>query len=262
MSLTGKTKAGSYKDLLQMNNGNSGVDTTTRNVVDGEGTASALSLSDDQITVIPQDDDTTDVFSVSDKDSNRLFKVDSSNDLVKAGIGQHIVNTQVKGFNLASANSQPTTTDTWGLMSAQGESTFGSEVTFGTGSTPATSYTISNNAHDVVMGMWYVPFNITIDSCNVWFGADAATGDAVKFSVMSYTVDSANGSTSGDLSSGSEACVSPSTVTGSGYEQAYYQALTVSSANVDAGKAIMAFAHQNGTNSDLTVNMQLVYHLR
>ena len=47
MSLTGKTKAGSYKDILQMNNSNSGVDGATRNVVDGEGTASAIYISDD-----------------------------------------------------------------------------------------------------------------------------------------------------------------------------------------------------------------------
>ena len=49
MSLTGKTKASTYKDLLQMNNSNSGIDTTTRNIVDGEGTASAISISDDQV---------------------------------------------------------------------------------------------------------------------------------------------------------------------------------------------------------------------
>ena len=262
MSLTGKTKAGSYKDLLQMNQNNTGIGTSAKPIVDGEGTASALSISDDQVIIQPQNDDTTDVLMASDKDGNRLFKVDSTNDLVKAGAGQHIVNTQVKGFNIASPNSQPTTTDTWEMMSAQGESRFGAQVTFGTGSTPATSYTISNNAHDVVQGMWYVPFNITIDSCNVWFGADAATGDAVKFSVMSYTVDSAGGITSGDLSSGTELCNQSLAISGQGYEQAYYKALTIASANVDAGKVIVACVHQNGTNSDLTVNMQLVYHLR
>ena len=79
---------------------------------------------------------------------------------------------------------------------------------------------------------------------------------------MSYTVDSANGSTGGDLSSGVENCVSPATITGAGYEQAYYQALTVSTADVDAGKVVCAFVSQDGTNSDLSVNMQLVYHLR
>ena len=79
---------------------------------------------------------------------------------------------------------------------------------------------------------------------------------------MSYTVDSDNGSSGGDLSSGVENCVSGSAITSAGYEQAYYQALNISTANVDAGKIIMAFCHQDGTNSDLSVKMQLVYHLR
>ena len=262
MSLTGKTKASSYKDLLQMDNSNSGIGTAARNVLDGEGTASALNLSDDQLLIQPQNDDTTDVFSVSDKDSNRLFKVDSINDLVKAGIGQHIVNTQVKGFCLTSVNSLPSTTDTWTALSSIGSARFTAAVELGTGSTPATTYTIATTADDIVQTMWYVPFNITIDSCNVWFGADDASGDNVKFSVMSYTVDSTNGLGGGDLSAGAENCVSPSTITGAGYEQAYYQALTVSTADVDAGKIILAAVHQNGTNADLTVNMQLVYHLR
>ena len=56
MSLTGKTKANSYKDILQMNNSNSGVDTTVRNVVDGEGTASAISICDDAFQIKPQND--------------------------------------------------------------------------------------------------------------------------------------------------------------------------------------------------------------
>ena len=79
---------------------------------------------------------------------------------------------------------------------------------------------------------------------------------------MSYTVDSANGSTGGDLSAGVENCVSPATISGAGREQAYFQALTVSTADVDAGKVIMACVAQDDVNSDLTVNMQLVYHLR
>jgi len=132
----------------------------------------------------------------------------------------------------------------------------------GTGGTPATTYTISTTGDDMVSCFWYLPFNITIDSCRVWFGADAASGDVVKFSVMSYTVDSGNGSTSGDLTSGVENCVSPATITSAGYEQAYTQALTVSTANVDSGKMIGAFVHQNGTNADLSIQLQLVYHLR
>ena len=86
MSLTGKTKASTYKDILQMNNSNSGVDGTTRNVVDGEGTASALRMSSEKVLIIPDANDSTNTFLVQDKDSNSLLTVDSTNDLVKAGI--------------------------------------------------------------------------------------------------------------------------------------------------------------------------------
>ena len=261
MSLTGKTKASTYKDILQMNNSNSGVDGTTRNVVDGEGTASALRMSSEKVLIKPDASDSTNAFLVQDKDSNSLLTVDSSNDLVKAGIGQHIVNTNIQQFGLSSYIGLPSASDTWTAL-ANPTHRLQVGVTAGTGSTPATSVTIATTADDMVGIMWYVPFNISIDSCNVWFGADAAGGDVVKFSVMSYTVDSANGSTGGDLSSGVENCVSPSTITGAGYEQAYYQALTVSTADVDAGKVVCAFVSQDGTNSDLSVNMQLVYHLR
>tara|TARA_R100001594_G_scaffold65324_2_gene99537 strand:- start:944 stop:1729 length:786 start_codon:yes stop_codon:yes gene_type:complete len=261
MSLTGKTKAASYKDLLQVNNSNNGVDATARIVKDGEGTASAINIAEDILMVQPKDDDNTDVFSVRDKDGNRLLQVDSSNDLVKAGIGLHIANTQIQQFGFSSASALPSSTNTWTALPA-GQRLGGTAVEFGTGSSPATSLTIASTADDVVPCFFYVPINITIDSCNVWYGADASSGDTVKFSVMSYTVDSSNGATGGDLSSGTENCASVGAVAGAGYEQAYIQNLTVSSADVDAGKVIMAFVHQNGTNADLSVNMQLVYHLR
>ena len=261
MSLTGKTKSSTYKDLLQMNNSNSGVDTTTRNVVDGEGTASVLNLSDDVLKVTPQTDDTTGVFNVTDISGNTLLNVDSSNDLVKAGIGQHIVNTQTKEFFMSSSSSNPDTADTWTALQAN-PCALVADMEMGTGATPATTLTIASTASTTVQHLWYVPLNITIDKCIVWFGASSANGDVVKFSVMSYAVDSSNGSTSGDLSGGTEVCVSPSTITGAGREQAYYQSLTISSADVNAGRMIMACVSQDGTNSDLTISMQLMYHLR
>ena len=57
---------------------------------------------------------------------------------------------------------------------------------------------------------------------------------------MSYDIDTSNSATGGDLSNGVENCVSPSTITNAGYEQAYFQALTVSTSDVDEGKLIIA----------------------
>jgi len=48
MSLTNKTIANTYKDLLQIDNGNNGVTTSTKAVKSGDGTSSCLSICDDQ----------------------------------------------------------------------------------------------------------------------------------------------------------------------------------------------------------------------
>ena len=226
MSLTGKTKASTYKDMLVISNSNNGMSSSVKAIEGGDGTASALSIGTRNLLFKPTIDNTS-AFQVQDADGNTQFLVDTTNDLVKAN--GNVVNTNIQQFGLSSYLSLPSASDT---------------------------------ADDMVGIMWYVPFHITIDSCHAWFGADAASGDVVKFSVMSYTVDTANGSTGGDLSSGVENCVSPTTIAGAGYEQAYYQALTVSTPDVNQGKVICAFVAQDGTNSDLSVNMQLVYHLR
>lgn len=50
-SLTDKTIGSTYKDLLQVSNSNSGVDSTTRSVSDGEGTDSALQISSSTVNI-------------------------------------------------------------------------------------------------------------------------------------------------------------------------------------------------------------------
>tara|TARA_R110000737_G_scaffold109266_1_gene142189 strand:- start:49 stop:1611 length:1563 start_codon:yes stop_codon:yes gene_type:complete len=48
-TLTGKLISNTYKDLLQVSNGNDGVDSTVRFVSDGEGTNSALKISNSEV---------------------------------------------------------------------------------------------------------------------------------------------------------------------------------------------------------------------
>ncbi len=50
-ALTGKKPKDTYKDLLQVSNANNGIDNTLRPVEDGEGTASALQLAADRISL-------------------------------------------------------------------------------------------------------------------------------------------------------------------------------------------------------------------
>lgn len=61
MSLTGKKPGESYKDLLQLDNSNSGVDGTLRNVKDGDGASTPLQLSTAAVAVTSTPLNTTDV---------------------------------------------------------------------------------------------------------------------------------------------------------------------------------------------------------
>ena len=103
--------------------------------------------------------------------------------------------------------------------------------------------------------------DITIDRVIWWHGADAATGDTTRAHLMGYDIVTTAGSTSGDLSNG-VVLADGADVTNAGYEQAYYQQLTIQSANVDAGKAIFFTFRSDSINSDFTINATVKYHLR
>ena len=62
--LTGKSIATVYKSLLRVDDNANGIDAAVESVTDGEGTKSALSLSDDQVGIGPRNDDTTSAFYV------------------------------------------------------------------------------------------------------------------------------------------------------------------------------------------------------
>jgi hypothetical protein len=51
MTLIGKTPANSYKDILTIDNANSGIDATLRPIEDGEGTECPLQLSSDKVNI-------------------------------------------------------------------------------------------------------------------------------------------------------------------------------------------------------------------
>ena len=137
----------------------------------------------------------------------------------------------------------------------------GSYITLGTGTNPDTSKTISILAPNLVGKFWYVMDNITIDRV-IWFsGADEATGDTTRAHLMSYDIDTGNGSTGGDISNGT-VLADGADITNAGKEQTYYQQMTIQSADVDAGKAIFFAFRMDSVNSDYTVRATIKYHLR
>ena len=260
--LTGKTIASAYKSILRVDDDTNGVDTSLESVTDGEGTASAISLSDDTLTVIPQNDDTTAAFRVRAKGGTVLLAVDSTNSVVKANVGQDIVNTMYATFHMNSSWWAAAADDTHTALAYGANQIASNPVGFGTGTDPATTFTTAEGTGtrggELVPCLWYVQDNITIDAITSIEGADAATGDTTRMHLMSYTFNS--GSTSA-LASGAVLAYN-SDVTNAGSEQAYKSTWTISSGDVDAGKVIMAFLKSDSINSDYSANIFIKYHLR
>ena len=259
--ITGKTPSTTYKDLLKVENSNSGVDDTLRQVESGDGTGSALYIEKNSIKVMPTDDGIA-VLDVHDKDGSSIFKIDTTNDLVSA-LG-HYTNIQYAHFGISSTLSPNYAANThypvpFNMLSLSATET---DVDFGTGTDPDDTFTTANTdtqyASQIVPMIWRVPDNITIDSISHIEGADAATGDTTRMHLKSFT-----------FTSGATACLTAgallaynSDVTNAGNEQPYLSGWTVSSPSVDAGKVILCFFRSDSVNSDFSLSVIVKYHLR
>jgi len=263
--LTGETIAGTYKSLLRTEDNSAGVSNTLKRIQDGEGTSSCAEIADDAFRITPQDDDGTGVFSVRDKDSNYLLRVNSDDDVVKVNGGQEIANTQYAYFGVNYVDFSDSAANTHMAIpfgAAGGGATGTNDVDFGTSTDPATTFTTADTdtqyASQIVPMMWFVPDNITINSVTAIEGADNATGDTTRLHLFSYT-----------FNTGSTSCLTAGTllahnsdVTNAGNEQAYKTTFTIDSADVDGGKVILAFMRSDSVNSDYSVNITVKYHLR
>jgi|TARA_Y100000015_G_scaffold43196_1_gene52929 hypothetical protein len=259
MSLTGKTPKDTYKDLLHTDNSNNGVDSTLRTIKSGNGNESSLLVSDRSLKVVSNTNNTS-AFLVNNASDAEKFKVDTTNDQVKA-LGTH-VHTQYAHFGMSPHDSSSILADRH--VGVPFENNFGTSLYplyIGTGTDPDTSFTTANSnnqrASTLSACMWYVPSNISIDAVYSVEGADAASGDTTNMHLMSYTFNS--GSTSA-LADGTLLAHSADRVN-AGSEQAYLSTWTIDSASVAAGKIILATFRQDGTNSDYTVNITVKYHL-
>ena len=262
MSLSGKTIKNSYVDLLQLDNSNSGVPTSVVTIKDGAGSSTALQISDDNVRIIPQNDDTTTALDVRAKGTgNPVLSVDTTNELVSAS--GNIVNTQYVYFSIGGGESTYFTVNTHTAItfSSANFSTVAFPPTFGTSTDPATTFTTADSngerASDLVPTMWYISDNMVIDAVYSIEGADAATGDTTRMHLMSY-----------DFTSGATACLTNGTllahnsdVTNAGSEQPYLSTWTIDSSSVASGKVILALFRSDSVNSDYSVNIKVKYHL-
>ena len=257
MALTNKTIASTYGDMLQIDNSGSGRTASGTVVKDGLGQSTALTLGQNKLHVKPASDQ-TDAMVVETAGGTDLLTVDTTNSAVKVGTTQNYANTQVQRF--AVMDLQPVA-DTHTTMMVDGVfNALMASVTFGTGTDPATTYTLGSseaNAAGLTMATWYIPSAITIDEVRVIASGEAA--DTVNFHLFSYTMASGTGSSAGDLSSGTLLAHNGSTLT-TGNDRVTSTTLTVDSANIAADKVVLAFIENVGATTDLTAQLIVKYH--
>tara|TARA_Y100001938_G_scaffold136944_1_gene200510 strand:+ start:2207 stop:2992 length:786 start_codon:yes stop_codon:yes gene_type:complete len=260
MALTGKSPAGTYKDLLTIENSNNGVDSTLRSVNTGNGSSTSISVSNRALQVKSSVNNVR-TLAINDASDSTKFYVDTTNSQVKA-LG-HNVNTQYATFSVGNTESTAFAANTHQALTFGNANygTLGNGPSFGTLTDPATSFTTSDSASsrgaDLVPCLWYVPDNISIDGVYSLEGADAATGDTTRMHLMSYRFTSGN---TAALISGTVLAHNDD-VTNDGGEQSYLSTWTVDSADVVAGRVIMAMFRSDSINSDYSLQVVVKYHL-
>tara|TARA_Y100000004_G_scaffold88323_1_gene99033 strand:+ start:6704 stop:7480 length:777 start_codon:yes stop_codon:yes gene_type:complete len=256
MALTNKTIASTYGDILQADNNGSGRTANGTVIKDGLGQSTALTLGQNKTHIKPSSDQ-TDAFIVETSGGTDLLTVDTTNSAVKTGTTQTYANTQIQRFSVYDA--QPTA-DTHTSMMVDSGAVFTIPITFGTGTDPATTYSLSaseTNAMGLTMSSWYIPAAITIDEVRVIAGGEAS--DTLNFHLFSYTMASGTGSGAGDLSDGTLLAHNGSTLT-TGDDRVTTTTLTIDSANVAADKVVIATFENVGATTDIAAQLIVKYH--
>jgi len=257
MSLTGKSPSETYKDIAYVDNSNNGVTTSLKQVKTGNGSSTALQVSDRSLQVKSATNNTT-ALDVQNASGTSKLLVDTTNNYVKAN-GVH-VNTMYKefgAFDLGSITQNYYYPLPNNFHASANDLYEPSNSIMGTG--PATSLDISSvtsmGAENLVASMWYLSDNITIDAGKAFATAD---GHDLGCKIFSYDIVTSSGATGGDLSNGTELCTGnvPSSNNAVGIAN-----LTISNANVTAGKIILAMLrNETGTNR-FTARIQIKYHI-
>ena len=256
MSLTGKSPSETYKDITYVDNNNNGVTTTLKQVKSGNGSSTALQISDRSLQVKSATNNTA-ALDVQNASGTSKFLVDTTNNFVKAN-NVH-VNTMYQEFGVYDFGDI-TQNNYYALGSNSINSNndlYEAQSTI-MGTSPATSLDISSSsANSLVTAMWYVMDNIAIDAAKLFHSSG---GHNLDCKVFSYDIVEGDGATGGDLSNGTEIINSGTTLSNVN-NSITTSALSVISANVSSGKVILAMVKNSGGNNRITAKLRIKYHI-
>jgi hypothetical protein len=265
-SLSNVPFSGYWKRLFQIGQTtNTGVDTTTRNILTGDGSKTSISLSDDQLLIQPQVDNTTSTLDVKNQAGNSVLTVDTSNSKILAGVTQVSVNTHYKEFGMyqldvAQGSHHPLICNNMLIGNDSNESWEADDSTLGSGANPATTLDLSadGTGANLAACLWYVEDNITIDTCRFIASCKNASARNLNFHLLSYTLDVSTNY--GDLSAG--AVVSDGTVSVSQTQVKVGTLSNVGDVNIDATKVVICTVENVDSTDEVTCQIVVKYHIR
>tara|TARA_R100000773_G_C4217954_1_gene116426 strand:+ start:671 stop:1456 length:786 start_codon:yes stop_codon:yes gene_type:complete len=257
-SLAGKSPSSTFKSLLKVADETNGVTTALSQIEDGEGTSTCMSVSDDNLTIQPQNDNSVSTLQVVNNSGGRIFRADTSNNTVKCGIGLTPVNTQILEFHAKTLVPTGAGTHMFVGRAMASYSLSAVETSCGTGTDPDTTLDAGDATDDLLQNLFIVPVNSTIDACKFMVSTVTDTDCTINVHLYKFTMTNAGSTDDGNLTGG--------TLLASGQATAVDRNViktvdcTINSSAVSAGEVIACFV-ENETNTDsIFIQTQVLYH--
>ena len=258
-SLAGKSPANTYKSLLKVADETNGVSDTISQIEDGEGTASSLSVTRSQLHVKGLAD-STGTLQVKKSGGASILKVDTSNSAVLVGSSLVNATTQLLTFN--AYRLVPTGAGTH-MFVAFGGAEYGNnvipEVANGSGTDPNVSKDAGSTTDDLLMCIFNVPYNMTIDACKAMVSTDQDTDCTINVHLMSFDMVADGTTNDGNLSNGTVLADGQATSVDRNVLKS--TDLTIQSSSVTSGKVIACLVENETNTDDITIQVQVKYHI-
>ena len=258
-SLGGKSPANTYKSLLKVADETNGISTSVSQIEDGEGTSTCASIGDDNLTIQPQNDNTTTTFRVRTSGGTAILAADTSNSCVKVGSTQTYANTQLLEF---SAYRLVPVAGTHYFVPCSGigfNSLAMAELANGTGSDPATTFDAGATTDELVNMLFYAPANLTVDGVKIMISTDTDTDTVCGVHLYKFTMVNAGGTSDGNLSNGT--LLASSRITGVDRNVIKTASATIDSSSVSADEVIACFVENETNTDDINIRVQVLYHI-
>ena len=259
-TFTGKAISTFYKRILQVGqSSNTGVENSTVTIQDGEGVASSTSLGKAGLNVKPTSSalDAAGTFNVQTSGGDQIFQANTNDSTAKAGASLANVLTMHKSMGLydftpAQGYHYPLVANTMHF-----ETAFAADNDWGNGADPATTLDVSGLTaqENAVAVYWFIQHNITLDAVRYLITSDGTA--TCNMHLLSYSIDTSSGY--GDLSSGTVCASGSAPATATGIKTS---TLSLDSANIDSGKVVVGFIENASDTSDVSVALDIYYHIR